>query len=173
MGSNARKVGPVYLAEFCESQTSDPYSGPTSIDSIAGMKGRLPGLRKQLNSDPLYFKKVYMHTFDLAKAPGSRTLGLDSGESPTCFTLSSPGGLTRLSGRPVDALHPSRTIIPPLRTFPRTRRRNQFHIHIRPTPILERRFRHLDRVSAEEGEGGEQRYVESACGFHPEYRCGL
>lgn len=43
------------------------------------MKNRLPGLRKQLNSDPAYFKKVYMHTFDLAKAPGSRTLALDSG----------------------------------------------------------------------------------------------
>ena len=55
----------------------------TSIDSIIGMKNRLPGLRNQLNSDPAYFKKVYMHTFDLAKAQGSRTLALDSGKMPT------------------------------------------------------------------------------------------
>ena len=47
------------------------------------MKNRLPGLRNQLNSDPAYFKKVYMHTFDLAKAQGSRTLALDSGKMPT------------------------------------------------------------------------------------------
>lgn len=51
---------------------------PGNIDSIIGMKNRLPGLRNQLNSDPAYFKKVYMHTFDLAKAQGSRTLALDS-----------------------------------------------------------------------------------------------
>ena len=52
-----------------------------SIDSIGGMKNRLPAIRKQLNSDPAYFKKVYMHTFDLAKAVGARTLALDSGTS--------------------------------------------------------------------------------------------
>lgn len=55
-------------------------SADDSIDSIAGMKSHLPALRKKLNSDPVYFKKVYMHTFDLAKAPGARTLVLDSGE---------------------------------------------------------------------------------------------
>lgn len=44
------------------------------------MKKRLPELRRQLYSDSTYFKKVYMHTFDLAKAEGSRTLGLETGQ---------------------------------------------------------------------------------------------
>jgi DCN1-like protein 1/2 len=52
-----------------------------SIDSLEGMKNALPGLRRQLNTDPVYFKKVYMHTFDLAKAPGARTLTFDTGKS--------------------------------------------------------------------------------------------
>lgn len=53
----------------------------TSIDSIEGMKARLPVLRERLKTDPAYFKKVYMHTFDLIKTPGSRVLQLDTGES--------------------------------------------------------------------------------------------
>ena len=52
-----------------------------SIDSLSGMKAALPGLRTKLNTDPAYFKKVYMHTFDLVKAEGSRTLVLDTGQS--------------------------------------------------------------------------------------------
>jgi DCN1-like protein 1/2 len=51
----------------------------TSIDSIEGMKQALPGIRKKLNADPVYFKRVYMHTFDLAKKEGARTLALDTG----------------------------------------------------------------------------------------------
>ena len=45
------------------------------------MSKALPKLRKNVYSDPAYFKKVYMHSFDIAKAEGSRTLGLDEGES--------------------------------------------------------------------------------------------
>ncbi|KAK4685586.1 hypothetical protein P7C73_g4561, partial [Tremellales sp. Uapishka_1] len=52
--------------------------GP-SIESLADMKAQLPALRTKLNSDPAYFKKVYMHTFDLSKADGARTLMLDTG----------------------------------------------------------------------------------------------
>lgn len=52
----------------------------TRIDSLDKMKSHLPTIRKQLKSDPAYFKKVYMHTFDLSKAPGARTLVLDTGE---------------------------------------------------------------------------------------------
>jgi DCN1-like protein 1/2 len=44
------------------------------------MKKALPGIRKKLNIDPVYFKRVYMHTFDLAKKEGARTLALDTGE---------------------------------------------------------------------------------------------
>ena len=56
-----------------------------SIDSIAGMKAALPTLKKKLYSDSAYFKKIYMHTFDMAKAPGARTLGLETG---TCWGIS-------------------------------------------------------------------------------------
>jgi DCN1-like protein 1/2 len=52
-----------------------------SVDSIEGMRHALPGLRRKLNTDPVYFKQVYMHTFDLAKAAGARTLTFDTGES--------------------------------------------------------------------------------------------
>lgn len=52
----------------------------SSIDSLAKMKSALPGLRKKLNSNPAYFKKVYMHTFDLCKAPGARSLTLETGK---------------------------------------------------------------------------------------------
>jgi DCN1-like protein 1/2 len=45
------------------------------------MKAQLPELRRKLNSDPEYFKKVYQHVFDLSKAPGARTLVLEQGES--------------------------------------------------------------------------------------------
>jgi hypothetical protein len=57
-----------------------------SVNSIEGMKNALPGLRRKLNTDPVYFKKVYMHTFDLAKAAGARTLAFDTGK----FALFSP-----------------------------------------------------------------------------------
>ncbi|GMK57765.1 hypothetical protein CspeluHIS016_0405990 [Cutaneotrichosporon spelunceum] len=49
-----------------------------SIDSVAKMKAALPHLRKKLNTDAAYFKKVYMHTFDLSKAEGARVLALDT-----------------------------------------------------------------------------------------------
>jgi hypothetical protein len=55
-----------------------------SVDSVAGMKATLPGLKSKLYSDPAYFKKVYMHTFDLAKAAGARTLALETGR---CLNL--------------------------------------------------------------------------------------
>ncbi|EKC98435.1 hypothetical protein A1Q2_07449 [Trichosporon asahii var. asahii CBS 8904] len=59
----------------------EPFvQGWLEIDpSLAKMKAALPGLRKKLNSNPAYFKKVYMHTFDLCKAPGARSLTLETG----------------------------------------------------------------------------------------------
>lgn len=50
---------------------------------MAKMKAALPHLRKKLNTDAAYFKRVYMHTFDLSKAEGARVLALDTGESST------------------------------------------------------------------------------------------
>jgi DCN1-like protein 1/2 len=42
------------------------------------MKAALPGLRSKLSSNPEYFKKVYMHTFDLCKQPGGRVMAIDT-----------------------------------------------------------------------------------------------
>ncbi|WVF70183.1 hypothetical protein IAT40_004971 [Kwoniella sp. CBS 6097] len=55
-------------------------SYPGNIDSLSALKKYLPSLRKKLNTDPTYFKKVYMHTFTLAKGTdfGARTLQLDT-----------------------------------------------------------------------------------------------
>ncbi|WWD21940.1 hypothetical protein CI109_106428 [Kwoniella shandongensis] len=55
-------------------------SYPGGIDSVAKLKGYLPTLRQKLNTDPAYFKKVYVHTFVLAKGQdfGARTLPLDT-----------------------------------------------------------------------------------------------
>lgn len=54
------------------------------------MKEALPGLRKKLNSNPTYFKKVYMHTFDLCKAPGARSLTLETGKLASLSTKLTP-----------------------------------------------------------------------------------
>lgn len=51
------------------------------------MKKALPGIRKKLNTDPVYFKRVYMHTFDLAKKEGARTLALDTGKLISTINL--------------------------------------------------------------------------------------
>lgn len=85
LGSYARKVSPAptsypalstqHLAFVVGLMLID-----SSVDSLAGMKNALPGLRKRLNSDPVYFKQVYMHTFDLAKPEGARTLPIDTGK---------------------------------------------------------------------------------------------
>lgn len=75
MGRYAWKVGCTDLDLLVSALTS-------SIDSIEGMKNALPGIRKKLNTDPVYFKRVYMHTFDLAKKEGARTLALDTGKLP-------------------------------------------------------------------------------------------
>lgn len=45
------------------------------------MKSRLPALRQALVENPAYFKRVYLHTFDLIKPSGSRVLPLDTGKS--------------------------------------------------------------------------------------------
>lgn len=74
MGINARRVS-IFRAHYNDSWLN------FSVNSIEGMKNALPGLRRKLNTDPVYFKKVYMHTFDLAKAAGARTLAFDTGTS--------------------------------------------------------------------------------------------
>ena len=75
MGSYAWRVSPAN----CRATSTADHD--FSVNSIEGMKNALPGLRRKLNTDPVYFKKVYMHTFDLAKAAGARTLAFDTGKS--------------------------------------------------------------------------------------------
>lgn len=45
------------------------------------MRAALPRLRKKLNENPEYFKKVYNHAFVMSLQPGARVLALDSGGS--------------------------------------------------------------------------------------------
>jgi hypothetical protein len=54
-----------------------------SVDSIKSMKAQLPKLRKKLNEDPEYFKRVYVHAFVMSLQPGARVLALDSGKRST------------------------------------------------------------------------------------------
>ncbi|CAK9784822.1 DUF298-domain-containing protein [Cutaneotrichosporon oleaginosum] len=75
----ASDLGSKSIGEFAK----EPFvSGWTDIDpgidSVTKMKAALPHLRKKLNTDAAYFKKVYMHTFDLSKAEGARVLALDT-----------------------------------------------------------------------------------------------
>ena len=39
------------------------------------MRNALPRLRDKLAEDPVYFRKVYIHTFDFARVEGQRSLG--------------------------------------------------------------------------------------------------
>jgi DCN1-like protein 1/2 len=54
------------------------------------MKSQLPRLRKKLNENPEYFKKVYGHTFTMSLQPGARVLALDSGESRSFLIHAKP-----------------------------------------------------------------------------------
>ncbi|CAL1698208.1 unnamed protein product [Somion occarium] len=47
------------------------------VDSIPAMKTALLRLRDKLGSDPEYFKQIYNYTFEFARPPGQRSLGLD------------------------------------------------------------------------------------------------
>jgi DCN1-like protein 1/2 len=48
-----------------------------SVESFEGMKATIPRLRKKLGSDPVYFRRVYIYTFEFARAEGQRSLGLE------------------------------------------------------------------------------------------------
>ncbi|KAF8816905.1 hypothetical protein BYT27DRAFT_7205278 [Phlegmacium glaucopus] len=50
-------------------------------DSISEMKNALVRLRDQLGSDPIYFEKVYKHTFDFARNEGQRSIGIDTAQA--------------------------------------------------------------------------------------------
>ncbi|KAL0569959.1 Scaffold-type E3 ligase [Marasmius crinis-equi] len=61
-------------------------------DSIAAMKTVLPKLKDKLAKDKAYFRKVYLHTFDFARAEGQRSLPIESAQA--LWSLLIPHGLS-------------------------------------------------------------------------------
>ncbi|ODN96517.1 defective in Cullin neddylation protein 1 [Cryptococcus wingfieldii CBS 7118] len=51
-------------------------SYPGTIDTIPKLKNYLPTLRTKLNTDPVYFKKIYTHAFTLGKGSNEMTRSL-------------------------------------------------------------------------------------------------
>jgi DCN1-like protein 1/2 len=51
--------------------------GTDSVESFEGMKTSIPRLRKKLGSDPDYFRRVYLYTFEFARSEGQRSLGIE------------------------------------------------------------------------------------------------
>ncbi|KAF8266045.1 defective in Cullin neddylation protein 1 [Lactarius quietus] len=47
------------------------------VESFEAIKGTIPRLRKKLGSDPVYFRRVYLYTFEFARSEGQRSLGLE------------------------------------------------------------------------------------------------
>jgi len=50
-------------------------------DNITAMKAAIGRMRTKLASDPVYFQKVYVHTFDFARAAGQRSLPIESAQA--------------------------------------------------------------------------------------------
>ncbi|KZP33208.1 defective in Cullin neddylation protein 1 [Athelia psychrophila] len=50
-------------------------------DNITAMKAAIARMRTKLASDPVYFQKVYVHTFDFARAAGQRSLPIESAQA--------------------------------------------------------------------------------------------
>lgn len=50
-------------------------------DSIPTIKSALPGLRTRLASDPAFYRQVYLHAFEFAKAPGQRSIPMDTAKA--------------------------------------------------------------------------------------------
>jgi len=50
-------------------------------DSIPTIQAALPKLRARLSSEPEFFKTVYLYAFDFAKAPGQRSIPMDSAKA--------------------------------------------------------------------------------------------
>jgi len=71
-------------------------------DTVEAMKSALDKLRERTASDPVYFTKVYNHTFDYVRVPGARSLGLDT--AIPFWGLLIPHGLSggAISHRPAD-----------------------------------------------------------------------
>jgi len=62
-----------------------------SCDSLPAMRNAVARFAEQLSSDPAYFKKVYLYTFDLGRTEGARSLGMESAQA--FWSLLIPYGL--------------------------------------------------------------------------------
>ncbi|KAK7448478.1 Scaffold-type E3 ligase [Stygiomarasmius scandens] len=74
-------------------------------DSIPAMKTSLVKLGDKLGSNPEYFRKVYQHTFDFARAEGQRSLALDVAQAFWSLLLPvglKGGALSHISSRDGD-----------------------------------------------------------------------
>ncbi|KAF9074381.1 defective in Cullin neddylation protein 1 [Rhodocollybia butyracea] len=60
-------------------------------DSLPGMKTAVARFGEQLSSDPAYFRKVYLYTFDLGRTEGARSLAMESAQA--FWSLLLPFGL--------------------------------------------------------------------------------
>ncbi|KAJ3778431.1 defective in Cullin neddylation protein 1 [Lentinula raphanica] len=60
-------------------------------DSLPAMKNAVARLANQLSSDSVYFRKVYLYTFDLGRTDGARSLGMESAQA--FWSLLIPYGL--------------------------------------------------------------------------------
>lgn len=64
------------------------------LDTIAKQSAHAAALRKRLPTDGPYFKKVYRYSFNLAKAPGQKSVPMESAlEFWQMFFSSSKGGV--------------------------------------------------------------------------------
>lgn len=50
-------------------------------DSLPTIKSALPGLRTRLASDAAFFRQVYLHTFEFAKATGQRSIPMENAKA--------------------------------------------------------------------------------------------
>ena len=78
---------------FLHLNTSGKTSTPTPgrVESFEGMKTSIPRLRKKLGSDPDYFRRVYLYTFEFARSEGQRSLGIELAQA--FWSLLLPFGL--------------------------------------------------------------------------------
>ncbi|KAJ8073023.1 Scaffold-type E3 ligase [Marasmius tenuissimus] len=79
------------LAEWSKKGWTDGWK-ELGCDSIVAMKAVLPKLKDKLANDRTYFRKVYLHTFEFARAEGQRSLPIESAQA--FWSLLLPHGLS-------------------------------------------------------------------------------
>jgi len=70
-------------------------------DNVSAMQSVLPRLRSKLGTDSAYFRQVYLHTFDFARAEGQRSLASETAQALWALLLPlglSGGALSHIKG---------------------------------------------------------------------------